>query len=366
MNNHDRLVDQIYEAALVPELWTTVLEEICKISGCFGGVLFSADSNQTIRHVVTDKFRDIWGIFVKDNWNEHNIRRERLSQLNYAGFVTDLDVLTIDEIDRHPFYRDLMRPNGGGWGIGTMIPIPSGDLLVFNLERKHSDGPVDRKACGNLDLLRGHLARAGLLSLRLQMERARNTVSTLENLGLPAAVIGNSGRVLAANKLLLALHHQIAIGAFDAISILSHPSHDLLKESFVQFSNPHLPHGAKSIPIPATSESVARIAHLVPLRGAAHDIFFSAISVMVITPLRAPDALPAEVLSGLFDLTPAEARVAQGIVVGRSVEAIALEQRVTKHTIRNQLKSIFSKTGTKRQSELVGLLGTSQSFKLKY
>lgn len=54
----------------------------------------------------------------------------------------------------------------------------------------------------------------------------------------------------------------------------------------------------------------------------------------------------------LFDLTPAEARVAKGVAEGRDLRALADEQGTAVETVRGQLKSVFRKTGTRRQNEL--------------
>ncbi len=61
-------------------------------------------------------------------------------------------------------------------------------------------------------------------------------------------------------------------------------------------------------------------------------------------------------LRSTYGLTPAEARLAQQLVNGDALTAIAEKLGLAHNTVRNQLKSIFSKTGTKRQAELVGLI----------
>ncbi|TIP55730.1 helix-turn-helix transcriptional regulator, partial [Mesorhizobium sp.] len=57
-----------------------------------------------------------------------------------------------------------------------------------------------------------------------------------------------------------------------------------------------------------------------------------------------------------FRLTASEARLARKICTGHGVEAAADELGVSYETGRNQLKSVFAKTQTHRQSELVALL----------
>jgi DNA-binding CsgD family transcriptional regulator len=54
--------------------------------------------------------------------------------------------------------------------------------------------------------------------------------------------------------------------------------------------------------------------------------------------------------------SPAEARLGARLGTGHALEDIAADLNISLGTARNQLKSIFSKTGTKRQSELVALL----------
>ena len=58
----------------------------------------------------------------------------------------------------------------------------------------------------------------------------------------------------------------------------------------------------------------------------------------------------------LFGLTRREARVASALATGLQLQEIAALHGVGMGTVRSQLKSIFVKTGTNRQPELVALL----------
>ena len=84
---------------------------------------------------------------------------------------------------------------------------------------------------------------------------------------------------------------------------------------------------------------------------------------MLITEVAVPDAPTAELLSGLFDLTPAEARVARALATGLSIEDTARRFGVSMQTVRNQLRAVFIKTATTRQSELLSLLAGSTPFR---
>ncbi|WP_052954904.1 helix-turn-helix transcriptional regulator [Microvirga vignae] len=58
----------------------------------------------------------------------------------------------------------------------------------------------------------------------------------------------------------------------------------------------------------------------------------------------------------MFQLTPAELRVATGLVQGLDTQQIATQHQIGAQTVRFHLKSIFAKTGTNHQAQLVGLL----------
>jgi DNA-binding CsgD family transcriptional regulator/PAS domain-containing protein len=81
------------------------------------------------------------------------------------------------------------------------------------------------------------------------------------------------------------------------------------------------------------------------------------IIVFIADPDRESD-LPDRLLKELFQLTSAECRVAIGLLDGKSLAEIADDIQVGKETLRSQLKSVFQKTGTRRQAELVRLLSS--------
>ena len=72
-----------------------------------------------------------------------------------------------------------------------------------------------------------------------------------------------------------------------------------------------------------------------------------------------PNALPLNALKDQFGLTTAEATFVQELDKGLTVDQIAKSGHISKHTARDHLKSIFRKTGTRRQAELVKLVLSS-------
>ena len=75
--------------------------------------------------------------------------------------------------------------------------------------------------------------------------------------------------------------------------------------------------------------------------------------------LRDPEAnaeVGGDLVRELFDLTPAEAAVARRLAAGLSLEDAASSLDISRNTARAHLRSIFSKSGITRQTELVRLM----------
>ena len=72
----------------------------------------------------------------------------------------------------------------------------------------------------------------------------------------------------------------------------------------------------------------------------------------MVTPVVPSEVPTAEVLQGLFDLTPAEARVARGIGEGRTIETIAMAFGTSRETVTRVL-------GDLRKKELITLKGST-------
>jgi DNA-binding CsgD family transcriptional regulator len=90
--------------------------------------------------------------------------------------------------------------------------------------------------------------------------------------------------------------------------------------------------------------------------GAAHGSAQDVRALLTLNALGPKPGPPAAILARTFRLTPSEAKLASVIARGASPEIAARELKISRETARNQLKSVFAKTDTHRQSELVALL----------
>jgi DNA-binding CsgD family transcriptional regulator len=350
----ESLIDRIYEAALIPEQWDEVLVSLNRIGGGLGTTMFTS-SNGPMRWLATPGLYDLVRGMIERGELHDNARHARALALDHAGFIGDQHLFAPEERLQSTLHRRFLSPNRLGWCAGTLIRPPSGDVLVLSIERLEQDGPATPEIFGQLDVLRPHLARATLVASRLQMEQARAAVAALDMMGLPAAMLGRSGRSLAMNDLLAAMTPQVVQDRQDRLQLTDKEADPLLATALESLRAAQGT-STRSIPIRARDGQSPMVVHLVPVRGQARDIFNETLALLVVTPVIHGGVAQPDVIQGLFDLTPAEARVARSIASGNTPELIAQSQGVSVETVRKQLAAVLAKTGLRRQASLVGLL----------
>lgn len=135
----DELVDRIYEAAFVPELWSSALEALRVTSGSASGGMLVFDGEKPVGVRATDLTRDMLEEFAtSDQWRQSE--RLRHFQANpITGFV-HADEYFPPSLQARDEPVGLMRARGLDWQAGTIIPLPTGELVAFIFERRAEDG----------------------------------------------------------------------------------------------------------------------------------------------------------------------------------------------------------------------------------
>lgn len=351
------LVDRIYECAFLPDLWPEVLDDISTMADVRGGTLYAGNADAgTLRWTASAGVREHTQALVSGGWLTRGDRRVRSPGVQHAGFLTLHDLYTDEELKLDPLYRDFLRPRGLGPTAATEISLPTGDTVIFSFGREHVRGPIGAPIVRRLDALRPHLARSALLSARLQLERARAVSETLGLLGLPALVFDQRGAVIAADPMIEALTDHVRWRSRDRVSLKDSSADALFLQAIatldVDSATP-----VRSFAVRDADAGAALVAHVVPIRRTARDLFTRGAGVLVLTAVIARHAPSVELVQSLFDLTPAEARVARHLVAGDTVEEIATVGAVSANTVRTQVRGVMEKTGCRRQAEVVALLG---------
>jgi DNA-binding CsgD family transcriptional regulator len=350
---HTDFIDRIYECSVVPELWPEVLDEIAGMTESRGGLLFSA--RKALHWTASDTVREVFAEYVNDGWFARCSRRICIMNANDPAFFTEQDFWSEDQIGADPIYRDFFRPRGLGWSAGTALRVPSGDNIVFSIERALERGPIERPHVELLNDLRPHLARSALISARLGLQRAEGATDVLTALRLPALLVDDTGRVVEANEMIQEMADRIGFRAGNKILLTDRAANEKLSEMLGSIGTPE---GARSCSLPLRDDlsHPVGVLHMLPVRRTAYDIFGHGYALLVLTPIGTDKSPSADLMRSLFDLTRSEARVARGLAAGKTAEDIAIEGEVAITTVRSQVRRVLEKTGCTRQAEVTALL----------
>lgn len=345
------LVEKIYEAALVPEMWPGVLRSITALAGTAWSamVLLRPDAQRWILShpeaddIIAAHFHGFLG----------NQRVARFIEQNPRSFITDFDLLTEEEIAREPVYQQILIPAGYGYGAASVIATSEGNAIAFHTEGYYRNGPISEGTVALLESLRPHLARAATISARMSFQQARTAVDTLAAIGLAACGVSHSGTVLVPNTAFQLEDELLTVRGSDRIAVRDQRANILLLDTLQNLERD----GMRSIPLLPTFEGkMPGVLHVIPVSRAARDLFGSVAAILVLTKATSAPSRANSLLQALFDLTPMEAELAARIAAGQTSEAIALADGKTVGTVRHQLKNVLAKTGCRRQAELARLL----------
>lgn len=105
--------------------------------------------------------------------------------------------------------------------------------------------------------------------------------------------------------------------------------------------------------------------YVLPARSELVEGLSGNVCTIFIATAEASKTLSSQSLKDVYGLSAAEIRIAQHLVEGKTLEEATEEFHVSLHTVKSQLKSVFAKTGTTRQAELVGELLSNPALVVK-
>jgi DNA-binding CsgD family transcriptional regulator len=346
--------DAIYEAALVPDLWPDVLDQIATLATSKGAVAFCV--GDAVRWTSSPGIHDDMTTFVTGGWLGRNTRVSEGMRNGVFGahrFVVDEDIYGGDHYVADPMYAELFLPLGYGRSAGAGMILPHGDALVISVEKSFASGPVPPPALSDLDRLYPHLMRAAMVGGRLAFERLKSAVDTLAKLGMPAVAVDAGGRAIVGSPLWDSASADWTTAGRDRLVLHDANANRQLAAALDRATLAE--NGVGSIALRQRSGARA-ILQVIPVRRTANDLFARAAAVLVLSAPRDRGLAGLEVVQSLFDLTPAEALVAMGVANGRAPKDIARDTGKSVATVRNQVKAVMRKTGVNKAIELTGLL----------
>jgi len=341
------LVAAVYEAGFDAALWPAFLARFQTTIGGYGTGLLISDTNSAANSVTITTLPPEYGRSYNEYYSSRNpwLEREGRSFLlgNEAGVGES--VLSVSDLKRTEFYQDWLRPQGALHAIGTTVMrMPSFFVLLSSL-RAAARGPFTQREVRLVTKLRPHLRRAVEAQRRNAAElQARDAnLAALDRLPYGWIVADAAGRVLHANSAARrAIHRgEVNLRNPDTSGLIAQVARSGLGGDLAVRRREGRPLWMSALPLRAPAGTPFSAGTLV--------------GIVISDPDRAPVADP-ERIRRFWKLTPAESDLAAELARGLDLARAAARLGITRTTARNQLRSILSKTGAHRQSELLRLL----------
>jgi DNA-binding CsgD family transcriptional regulator/uncharacterized membrane protein len=296
--------------------------------------------------------------YFAGNWHLNDSRAARAVPLQMAGatVIADQDIFTAEDISRQPIYNEFLHPIGLHWF--TVVGFRAGSALWgLSFQRTSQDGPLEERGRQVLSQLSQRLTEVATLSTAVGRIALSSVTNALNCICQAALVFDRNGRVLDINSYAnnmfdddIRVHNHRLVVRDQKAQILLHRLIDRLR---IKSDLDECP----ANPIAVRREGKPPIViRFLPIHGGARGPFLGARVILTLTPMGPREPAPAALLAQAFALTAAEAKLAVIIAQGSTTEHAAEVLGISRETARNQLKAVFAKTETHRQSELVALL----------
>lgn len=364
------LVDRIYAAAQAPAAWPAALEALGSATGSEaasllyhnlqsheGGVdvAVRVDPEARVEYEAHYHRLDPWG------------NSPKAPMMVAPGAIFDGDQLVPrPELQRTEYYNDFARRHDLTRILVGTILIDGPVVSVISLIRRERDEPHGREERRTLEAVMPHLIRAmqmhGLLLPAGGGDLYGAVMETLDCLGTGVALLSAGGRALFLNRAaeqMLRRRDGLLVDRGSVAAMVPQEREALrflVRRAARQDPNDAFhAGGALAVSRPSGRRAYSLLVSPLNRGGGARGAQQPAV-VLFITDPEMHSGSNTELLMRLFQLTDSEARLAAivgtGTVLGEAAEALG----ICRDTARAQLKSVFAKTGTRRQAELVRLI----------
>jgi len=353
------LVGDIYDAALDDSRWTTTLAGIVDLAGGQGGglVRIGARGEAVISHAV-----GVDPAYVRSYIETYEpfdpsraVLHAPVGQIQTIG-----DWIDVDEFRTTTFYNEWTRPQGLEDAANILLDKSTDGISRLSIMK--AGGPVDRKMYRVISYITPHMQRAMHIRQKLQQQNALEATSALTLDALRAAILllDANGHITHANAsaqeildeadVLRSVHGRLVTSDLNADRMLRQAlAGTVLGERTMTGISLHL----------AARDGSHYVGHLVPLTAGRRKPFgagYEACAVLFVSKAAIDTIVAPDLIRKLFKLTPAELRVFLSIIEVGGVPDVAKSMGVAETTIKTHLARIFTKTGTKRQADLVRLV----------
>jgi len=364
LHTYNALVNGIYDAAMDMSLWPQVLQQLAEAFNSQSGLLRIQDLQD---HEVEGYFSYGLDPWFQQQYAEYYIHLDpvipTVSQYK-TGTALQTATLMPASFKKSEYYNDYQQPQGVEHVAGGFVARDHSRISLFGLQRAGHIGDYDQHEMDSLKLLIPHLQRA--IDINCHLFRLTNQVNANRNifdrLSVGVVLVAKSGTPLFINSSAEAM---IADGcglkaSQAGLQLENHRDTQTLHKLIFDASRSTLKTGG--VLNASTSSLLQPLTILVTPINKENDFDFSfdksrvAAALFIDNKENQQHNFSLEIISKLYGLTFAEAKLAAALANGHSLDEIAHTFKLSKGTLRSQLKACFQKTGCSRQAELMKVL----------
>ncbi|MGH6823324.1 MAG: helix-turn-helix transcriptional regulator [Methylocella sp.] len=360
------LIDLIYEAALDGELWPGVLTKLADAMGAAHVAVPSVDRRANIVNTISPRVDpDLLATF-KEHWAFRDPLFAR-AILRPAGNLYTLDgLMPREEFSATPIFNEWHRRAGFGLAaMGANLVAEDGLSALIAFFNAPSKDTLTSDQTRLFAATLPHIMRAvriNRLLWKLELKQLAPP-ERFENLPQGALLADASARVVFANTTAKAM-----LDTGDGLLLrdgrLAAAGSDVIQKLVASCAQTAIAVGGPGgeLAVPRKHPHSPLHVTVAPLRSATRlaDVPWTGVGAPVaMVTMRDPELARRQGEKNLrrrFGLTLAETGLAAEILKGYGRKAAARRRGISDATAKSQLSSIFEKTGTHRQAELVRLL----------
>jgi adenylate cyclase len=356
------LIGEIYDAALDPSLWVSVLEKSSKYIRAKACALYSSDLASKAANV-----QYVFGIepeFAR-SYAEIYSKADPMHAARFfygAGEVVAVaDMIPYEEFVDSRLFKEWGWPQGLIDGATVVLEKATTGLAAFTVLRNEADGIVDEAMRHRMQLVVPHLRRAVLIGRTIELKKveADTLADTLDALAAGLFLVDPTGRLVHANARGQAmLAEEGILRAAGGRLVANDPDADqALRSAFSAAEGGDGVLGTQAIAVPLATDGQRFVAHVLPLTSGARRRAGASYAAAVFV-RQADIDIPAapEVIAKRYELTASELRVLLTVVESGGVLNIGEALGIPEARAKTHLRRLFEKTGTNEQADLVRLV----------
>lgn len=365
------LIGSIYDSALDAAVWPSLLQRVAEYMDSKAAVFRVSD---VVSDQVYTGYTHGHEDYYLNSYREHYIHsdpyRPALKAYPAGVFYPGQHAFPYSEIRKNEMYNDLLLANGLEYTLGGFAMRDCALAYQVIVQRGGLIGDFTETEILKFNRLIPHFQRAFKINQHLGelVHQGQKLVCSLDQLSTGVLLCDEAGSVCYLNQKAEAIVSGRSGLELVAGKLEAKDKNDcaklkkIIRDAVGSPLDKETKSGAAMTLQPVAIDERPLAILVAPLNLQNQQIPFLAkracAIVFVGTPAHAA-VVDARVVGMLYGLTDAEARLATELARGKSLDEICAFYGISCHTGRSQLKSIFCKTRTRRQAELVNLILTS-------